>query len=210
MSWRFKGLLLAAACLGATFLSPVLSYSCGRLAGGGVSCRVTRHALGVVPYSWTTIAAVVDSDSDFVPASRSGRSFKKRLIPNSPSLTINRIRARGRAAAWEWTTYSSIGADPGTIAIAIDELVAGVRERPLLAWQANAVAVFLVFVLGLPFAAAMLGRSYYERFLPRQHQPRPIARAYVVTLVVGVLLGFAIFWGSIPEPLAEALGLPAG
>ncbi len=207
LSWGVRGLLLLAACLVATLFSPVLSYSCGRDAGRA-SCRVTRHALAVVPYWWTTIAPVVDADSDFTPRSRVRASSGGWAI--APSVTTNRIRAEGQAAAWEATTYASIGAEPGTIAIAIDELVEGKREQPFLAWQADTWVVFFVFVVALPFASAMMSRPYCERFVPRQGWLRAIERTYVAALLFGCAVSAAIFWGSLPEPLGRALGLPTG
>src|SRR5262245_32856686 len=209
LSWGKKGLLLAAACALATVFSPVLSYSCRTTDAGAVGCRVTRHALGFLPYWWTRIERVADADSTYVPGQINKRFSDGRRASTLSEVT-NSIRAQGAPASQEWTTYAAIGADPGTIAIAIDALVAKSRSQPLLAWQSNGCVVFAVFILGLPMAAAMLSRPYCERFVERGRWLSVIQRVYVVTLCLGVAVGLVLFWGSVPEFLARPLGLPTG
>src|SRR5262245_9907665 len=209
LSWGARGLLLLVACLVATLVSPVMSYRCDR-SQGSVACRITRHALGVIPYAWTRIQPVADASSAFTP-SRRVRAISDGGWAIAPSVTTNAIRAKGSDESLEWTTYSSIGADPGTIAIAIDALVAGGRAEPLLAWQADAWVVFFVFIVGLPFAAAMIARPCSDRLgVPRERRLKVIERSYVATLVLGAVAALAIFWGSVPALVAYRLGLPIG
>jgi hypothetical protein len=209
LGWGKKGLLLLGGCLLATAASPLVSYSCGRDAAGTVSCRVTSHALGIVPYWWTTLSPVVEASSDFTPRRRQ-RAISSGGWATVPSVTVNRIRAKSDAVAREWTTHASTGADPGTISIAVNALVAGERTEPFLAWQANVMVVFAVFVVAIPFAAAMLSRPFCERFVPRDRWLRVIERTYVAALVVGLAVWAAIALGSIPAALARPLGLPLG
>ena len=204
LPWGVRGALLAGGCLLVTLVSPVMRYSCERGPDGGVGCVVSRQALGVVPYAWTTVDHVVDAESSFVPG---GRDRSRRGRPIILSETVNTIHGRGRSGVW--TTSASMGADPGTIAIAIDEMVAGRRVAPLLAWQANTLVALGVFVGALPFAAAMIGRAACERLsLPRDRWGALIERSYVAALIAGSLLTFLVFWGEIP--LAGRLGLPGG
>ena len=204
-TWGVKGLLALAGLLVVTVVSPVLSFACSRDDAGVVSCRVTRHALGVLPVWWTTIEPVVDADSEFVGGARvrsnSGRS--------SYAMSESSIALRPAGAEpLVWTTLSDVGEDG--LVIAIDELVAGKRTEPLLAWSANAWTLFLVFIGALPLVAAMLARPCCERRVPPERWPRVIERTYVAALTLGVLFALAVWWGSIPGFIARPLGLPVG
>lgn len=209
LSWGRRGLLLLGGCLVATLVSPVVSYRCWREAPGTVSCRVASHALGIVPYWWTTLSLVEEAASDFTPRRRE-RAISSGGWATVLSVTTNRIRVRGQSVASEWTTHASTGADPGAIAIAVNALVAGERSEPFLAWQANAVVVFAVFAVAMPFAAAMLSRPLCERYVARDRWLRVIERTFLAALVLGLAVWAAIAWGSVPEAVARAVGLPPG
>src|SRR5436190_22941069 len=98
LSWGTRGALLALACVLATLVSPVLSYSC-RSEDLGVSCRVTRHACGAIPYWRTTIVPVEDARSDFRPGGRTPGPRVRRGL--KLSRVTNEIRARGE----EWREW---------------------------------------------------------------------------------------------------------
>lgn len=203
-----KGALLLAGCVVLTLVSPVVSTSCRRGADGAVGCRVTRHAMGVLPFWWSRLDRVVDATHDFTRGGQvRGRSGRKAIVLSELTTTLWQVGT----PPVEWTTHGVIGADPGTVVIAVDDLVAGKRTEPYLAWQANIVTVFTVFVLSVPFAAAMLSRTVCERRqVARDRWLSVIERTYVTALVAGCLIAAVVWWGSVPRPLAALLGLPTG
>jgi len=205
VTWGQKGAWLAAGCVLATVLSPVISVSASRAADGTVRCRVMRHALVMVPFWWTHTGPVLDAASTWTPARQVGR---RRGISLSETTNVFYVKA---AEPVEWMLYATIGADAAEIATAVDDLVAGKRTEPFFAWQANGVVVFAVFVVALPCAAAMISRPVSDRLgVPRERRLKVIEATYVAVLVLGLAIALALWWGAVPAAVAARLGVPAG